>query len=90
MLVLTRKLLERLFIGDDICVTVVRIESGQVRLGIEAPRDISVIRSELVAERHPPSPHPAHPAPPARESGGFKRSPSEVRGTGSRRRGRFR
>ena len=37
MLVLTRKLMEKLFIGDDICVTVVRLEAGQVRLGIEAP-----------------------------------------------------
>ncbi len=37
MLVLTRKLMEKLFIGDNICVTVVRLEGGQVRLGIEAP-----------------------------------------------------
>lgn len=51
MLVLTRKLMEKLFIGDDICVTVVRIEGGQVRLGIEAPRDVSVVRAELVPER---------------------------------------
>lgn len=48
MLVLTRKLMERLYIGDDICVTVVRLEGGQVRLGIEAPREISVVRAELV------------------------------------------
>ncbi len=39
MLVLTRKLMEKLFIGDDICVTVVRLEGGQVRLGIDAPRE---------------------------------------------------
>src|SRR3954468_16491559 len=51
MLVLTRKLMEKLFIGDDICVTVVRLEGGQVRLGIEAPRDITVVRAELVPER---------------------------------------
>ena len=51
MLVLTRKLMEKLFIGDDICVTVVRLEEGQVRLGIEAPREIAVVRSELVPER---------------------------------------
>ena len=48
MLVLTRKLMERLYIGDDICVTVVRLEGGQVRLGIEAPREISVVRAELL------------------------------------------
>ena len=51
MLVLTRKLMERLYIGDDVCVTVVRLEGGQVRLGIEAPRDVSVVRAELVPER---------------------------------------
>jgi carbon storage regulator len=51
MLVLTRKLMEKLFIGDDICVTVVRLEGGQVRLGIDAPRDVSVVRAELVPER---------------------------------------
>jgi len=47
MLVLTRKLMEKLFIGDDICVTVVRLEGGQVRLGIDAPREIAVVRAEL-------------------------------------------
>ncbi len=59
MLVLTRKLMEKLFIGDDICVTVVRLEGGQVRLGIEAPRDITVVRAELVPERQyaPPRGH---------------------------------
>lgn len=48
MLVLTRRLMERLYIGDDICVTVVRLEGGQVRLGIEAPRNVPVIREELL------------------------------------------
>ena len=51
MLVLTRKLMEKLFIGDDICVTVVRLKGGQVRLGIDAPRDVAVVRAELVPER---------------------------------------
>jgi carbon storage regulator len=51
MLVLTRKLMEKIFIGDDICVTVVRLEEGKVRLGIEAPREVSVVRAELVPER---------------------------------------
>ena len=62
MLVLTRKLMEKLFIGEDICVTVVRLDGGQVRLGIEAPRDVAVVRAELVPERvgpkaPPPGPH---------------------------------
>jgi carbon storage regulator len=51
MLVLTRKLKEKLYIGDNICLTVVRFEGGQVRLGIEAPREISVVRAELVPDR---------------------------------------
>ena len=51
MLVLTRKLMEKLFIGDDICVTIVRLEGGQVRLGIDAPREVKVVRAELVPER---------------------------------------
>ena len=50
MLVLTRKLMEKLVIGDNICVTVVRIEGGQVRLGIEAPSNVRIIRSELVPD----------------------------------------
>lgn len=50
MLVLTRKLMEKLYIGDQICVTVVRLEGGQVRLGIEAPRSIPVVRAELRPE----------------------------------------
>lgn len=51
MLVLTRKLMEKLYIGGDICITVVRLEGSQVRLGIEAPREIPVVRAEL--KRHP-------------------------------------
>ncbi len=50
MLVLTRKLMERLYIGEDICVTVVRLEGGQVRLGIEAPRSVAVVRAELLPD----------------------------------------
>ena len=49
MLVLTRKLLEKVYIGNDVCVTVVRIEGGQVRLGIEAPREVPVVRAELIS-----------------------------------------
>src|SRR4051812_29839808 len=51
MLVLTRKLMEKLYIGEDICVTVVRLDGGQVRLGIDAPREVAVVRAELVPER---------------------------------------
>lgn len=47
MLVLTRKLQEKICIGNDITVTILRVKGQQVRIGIEAPRDIRVIRGEL-------------------------------------------
>ena len=59
MLVLTRKLMEKLYIGDDICVTVVRLEGGQVRLGIEAPIEVAVVRAELVPDRRQERPRRA-------------------------------
>ncbi|MGL4464347.1 MAG: carbon storage regulator [Planctomycetia bacterium] len=48
MLVLTRKLNQKIRIGQDIVVTVVRVDGDRVRLGIEAPLDVAVQRSELV------------------------------------------
>jgi carbon storage regulator len=47
MLVLSRKLGERIVIDDRIVVTVVKLDHGQVRLGIEAPREIAVFREEI-------------------------------------------
>lgn len=49
MLVLTRKVTDRIVIGDDIVLTVVRIDGNQVRLGIEAPRDVKIRREELAS-----------------------------------------
>ncbi len=46
MLVLSRKLGEKIFIGDQICITVVDIDRGKIRLGIEAPRDVAIYRQE--------------------------------------------
>jgi carbon storage regulator len=51
MLVLTRKLGERLVLADSIVVTVVQVRSGKVRLGIEAPAYLSVEREELRTRR---------------------------------------
>jgi len=48
MLVLSRKLGEKIFIGDNICITVVDIDRGKIRLGIEAPRDVAIYRQELL------------------------------------------
>ena len=47
MLVLSRKVGERIWIGENIAVTVVRITGGGVRIGIEAPNDMAVVREEL-------------------------------------------
>lgn len=47
MLVLSRKVGERILIGDQVSVTVVRVGPNLVRLGIEAPRDMLVVREEL-------------------------------------------
>jgi carbon storage regulator len=51
MLVLTRKVGERFRIGEDIYVTVVRIADGGVRIGIEAPPDVTILRDELQPSR---------------------------------------
>ncbi len=48
MLVLSRKLGEKICIGDDIYITVVAIDRGKVRLGIEAPRSVPVHREEIL------------------------------------------
>ena len=48
MLVLTRKIGEQIYINDEVVVTVVRIHGDKVRLGIDAPRNIPVHRSEVV------------------------------------------
>lgn len=50
MLVLSRKRLEGIRIGDDIRITVIRFDRNQVRLGIEAPSDVVIIREELLDE----------------------------------------
>jgi len=47
MLVLSRKQSERIRVGQDIVVTVVRVAGDKVRLGIEAPPDVVVLRDEL-------------------------------------------
>jgi carbon storage regulator CsrA len=47
MLILTRRTRESLKIGDDVTVTVLALQGGQVRLGVEAPKSIPVHRQEV-------------------------------------------
>jgi carbon storage regulator len=50
VLVLSRKIGERILIGDKIAVTVVKIGHGGVRIGVEAPPELAVVREELARE----------------------------------------
>ncbi len=47
MLVLSRKTSERILIGDDVAITIVRIGPNSVRIGIEAPKTMNIVREEL-------------------------------------------
>jgi carbon storage regulator len=65
MLVLSRKPGEKIHVGSDITITVVRVEGNRVRLGIDAPAEVPLVRAELngsagrgAVERPPPRPPP--------------------------------
>ena len=47
MLILTRKVGENLLIGDNISITVLSVRGNQVKIGVDAPKDISVHREEI-------------------------------------------
>jgi len=47
MLILTRRIGETVIIGDDVNITVLGVKGNQVRLGVNAPRDVSVHREEI-------------------------------------------
>lgn len=49
MLVLSRKLREQIQIGENVTITILRVKGNSVRIGIEAPRDVKVVRGELPA-----------------------------------------
>ena len=52
MLVLSRKLGQRFEVGDDIRVTIVKIDNNSIRIGIEAPGDVTIRREEVaIADR---------------------------------------
>ena len=55
MLVLSRRESERIRLGDSIVITVVRVAGDRVRLGIDAPPDVVVLREELEVRKPAPS-----------------------------------
>jgi carbon storage regulator len=55
MLVLTRRVSERIQIGDDVVLTIVRIDGNKVRIGIEAPEHVKVKRDELAPKADRPA-----------------------------------
>ncbi len=55
MLVLSRRFNERILIGESIVLTVIKTQGGNVRLGIEAPPEVTIVREELLGRGTDPS-----------------------------------
>ncbi|MBO6009244.1 MAG: carbon storage regulator CsrA [Ruminobacter sp.] len=51
MLILTRRLGEAITIGKDVKLTVLSIKGNQVRIGVDAPKEVSIQRSELIEKK---------------------------------------
>lgn len=60
MLVLSRKLGQRFQIGDDVRITIVKIDRNSVRIGIEAPEDMTIFREEIIPAAEELDPQEAH------------------------------
>ena len=52
MLILSRKAGEKIYIGDDIVLVVTKIDRGKVRIGIDAPKNVPILRQELLRQDH--------------------------------------
>lgn len=50
MLILTRKVGEKIIIGENIEITILEYNQGNIKIGIEAPKDVKVVRYELIEE----------------------------------------
>ncbi len=83
MLVLTRKQQEKIHIGDSITITILRVKGQAVRVGIEAPDGVRILRGEL-AEREMPT----TAAPPATDKPVKESRPTKIRTAKPQRNGR--
>ena len=63
MLIITRRPGERVMIGDDIVVAVIDVKGSNVRIGIDAPREIAVFREELLETSQESAPPGGEPKP---------------------------
>jgi carbon storage regulator len=61
MLVLSRRLGESVFIGNDVAVSILEIRGGQVRIGISAPPSVKIVRDELAIARADARPNTCTP-----------------------------
>ena len=68
MLILTRRVGEKVMIGDDVSVTVLRVKGNQVRLGVDAPKSVSVQREEIFNRMKSEGEEPGAPGEEAEES----------------------
>ena len=57
MLILTRRVNEGLRIGDDVSVTILEIKGNQIRLGVNAPKEVAVHREEIYQRIHESAVH---------------------------------